>query len=71
MSGMRPCDQAMLNRLAAYNPLGWRPEYRDEEGNAVFRTDIVNPKTGNTRICRMKVTEKGLLYDEQETSNDG
>lgn len=65
MSGMRPCDQQMLDRLAEYNPLGWRPECRDEEGNAIFRFDTRLP-SGMVRIARMKVTPKGLLYDNVE-----
>ena len=62
---MRAIDQQVLDRLAVHNPLGWRPECRDEEGNAILRTDIKLP-SGMIRVCRMKVTPKGLLYDEVE-----
>lgn len=65
---LRAIDQQMLDRLAEYNPLGWRPERRDDEGNAIFRTDLPG-RDGATRICWMKVTPKGLLYDEMVVEN--
>lgn len=56
-------EDAVLERLEqTENPLGWRPWKRTEEGEALMRADI--PMSGYTRVLVMKITDKGLVYDE-------
>lgn len=56
-----PHEQDVLDRLAKEgNPLGWKPHGRDERGQAMLQT-VLPGKPGERRICRITLTEKGLV----------
>jgi hypothetical protein len=62
MTGMRPCDEEMLERLRRNgNPLGWTPHSRDAAGNAIMVC-----LTSMTKATYMKITPQGLYYDTVE-----
>ncbi len=67
-------EQSVLDRLKRDgNPLGWRPEMRNKQGEAVIRCDVPIPrKPGWVRISRAALTTRGLVhYRSQEVKVDG
>lgn len=65
---LRYYEQAVIDRLESVgNPLGWKPYKRDEKGDAIMKTVLKGrDRDGREceRHCLMKITPRGLIYDE-------
>lgn len=58
---LAPHEQVVLDRLAASNPLGWKPVGRDEKGQGILEATLPGGE-GKLRVVRCVLTPAGMVH---------